>query len=104
MKKFSLILAVVALFASSANAQTPSTKAAVAPAAKAPTEVATPTDASKEATKVEKKAVKATKKAKKAQAEVAPTEAKAVNKGEVVPAVQAVQAVPAPAPAPAVKK
>ena len=60
MKKFSLILAVVALFASSANAQTPASKAAPAPVAVSPETVAPAVYNAK----AEKKA----KKAKKAQA------------------------------------
>ena len=68
MKKFSLILAVVALFASSANAQTPASKAAPAPVAVSSETVAPAVDTAK----AEKKAAKkAAKKAKKAAAPVA---------------------------------
>ncbi len=86
MKKFSLILAVVALFASSANAQTPAAKAAPAPVVVSSETAAPAVDAAK----AEKKAAKkAAKKAKKAAAQVASPIA--------VPA-----SAPNPAPVPAV--
>jgi len=69
MKKFSLILAVVALFASSANAQTPAAKTAPASVAVSSETAAPVVDAAK----AEKKAAKkAAKKAKKAAAVASP--------------------------------